>query len=167
MAESEVIWSKLLLRSKSQRLPRLVQCPETQIVRALDVGRGQIDRIRRITQETSELLNDMSIERLRGIAGKMPQQSIGAAIGSERRRRFEEGVRQRLFGCGRAQIADAIDVGRHDGVTETIGRSFKFLGDAGVDVRIIAVIGSEDASGPSGSAAGTHYQRDVDRLPRS
>jgi len=87
-------------------------------MRALNVGCCQVGSIRRIVQKTSEVCDDMSVQRLRSIADQMSQQPISATVRSKSRRRFKEAVRQCLFGSGSTRITYAVNVAGDNGMAE-------------------------------------------------
>ncbi|MET4844762.1 hypothetical protein ABIF62_005257 [Bradyrhizobium japonicum] len=127
------------VRRKPQRLPGLVQCTQPKIMAALDIDRCQIHAVRRIEQEVSQAIDNVSVQRVGQVPRQMPQQAIRTSR-LESRRVFEERLRQRLLRREGTQIAGRTDLVGDDGVTEAKGRTGKLFGDPRVRRAVIALV---------------------------
>src|SRR5262245_60392129 len=75
------------IRLKAERLARLVERAEAEIVAALDIDRRQVLPVRGVEQEVAQAVNDARVQCLRRVGSEMAQESVGAAVRGEIRRR--------------------------------------------------------------------------------
>src|SRR5262249_7708279 len=116
------------IRLKAERHARLVERAEAEIVAALDIDRCKVLPVRGVEQEVAQAVDDARVERLRRVGSEMAQESVGAAVGGEIRRRQKERILElQRRAVDRALLVEALCVVRHDGMAEAVGCAGEFL----------------------------------------
>ena len=111
------------IRLKAERLARLVERAEAEIVAALDIDRCQVLPVRGVEQEVAQAVDDARVQRLRRVGSEMAQESVGAVGGEIRWRQKERILELQRRAVDRALLVETLCVVRSPRTSRALSRS--------------------------------------------